>query len=42
MEHRPQHGPSSPETPRRTQQTQLPPPKDSLPEVRLVAAIQLG
>lgn len=42
MEHRPQHGASSQETPRRTQQTPLPPPKDSLPEVRLVAAILLG
>ncbi len=42
MDHSPQHGPSSLETPRRTQQPTLPPPKDSMREVGLVAAMLLG
>ncbi len=42
MDHNPQHGPSTLETPRRTPQTPVPPPKDSIREVGLVAAILLG
>ena len=41
MDHSTQHGPSSQETPRRTPQTTSP-PKDSLREVGLVAALLLG
>lgn len=42
MDHSPEHGPRSQETPRHTQQTASPPPKDSMREVGLVAAILLG